>query len=233
MVYIVLNFVARGVLSLIETLGTPLFHQYNHLQQIVTRRKQYSHGPPRIEHPESSLMPARRMRRTSTCCWDWPDCRSTWAWATWPSGSGRWHSSSPGSRSWVLGCSPSPPSSEINSPDPRYALWAQHRHGVVCMTRANARPWPQLVCGSVLVLSLGSPIVQTLVVSSFSTILGTKPQGSNSFSTSSPQSGAKLLSALGPGTLMGILTMSGSLGRIFFPMLYTLLDERGSLPALC
>jgi hypothetical protein len=30
---------------------------------------------------------------------------------------------------------------------------------------------------------------------------------------------------------MGILTMSGSLGRIFFPMLYTLLDERGSLPA--
>jgi predicted permease len=43
MVYIVLNFVARGVLSLIETLGTPLFHQYNHLQPIVTRRKHNTH----------------------------------------------------------------------------------------------------------------------------------------------------------------------------------------------
>jgi hypothetical protein len=48
-------------------------------------------------------------------------------------------------------------------------------------THANTLPWPQLVCGSVLVLSLGSPIVQTLVVSSFSTILGSKPQGSNLF----------------------------------------------------
>jgi MFS family permease len=58
-----------------------------------------------------------------------------------------------------------------------------------------------LGCG--LLLSLGSPIVQTVIISSFSTILGSQPQG----------------------TLMGIITCAGSLGRIFFPLLGAVSSE--------
>jgi len=63
----------------------------------------------------------------------------------------------------------------------------------------------QFVGGCALVLSFGSPIVQTVILSSFSTVLGSQPQG----------------------TLMGIITMAGSLGRIIFPFA-TKISDQGS-----
>eukprot|EP01113_Clastostelium_recurvatum_P050569 TRINITY_DN9606_c0_g1_i2.p1 TRINITY_DN9606_c0_g1~~TRINITY_DN9606_c0_g1_i2.p1 ORF type:complete len:608 (-),score=135.52 TRINITY_DN9606_c0_g1_i2:1-1824(-) len=60
----------------------------------------------------------------------------------------------------------------------------------------------EFTSGAFLVWSIASPISQTLVISSFSKILGSKPQG-----------GA-----------MGWITSAGSLGRILFPLL------AGSLP---
>lgn len=64
----------------------------------------------------------------------------------------------------------------------------------------------QFVGGCALVLSFGSPIVQTVILSSFSTVLGSQPQG----------------------TLMGLITMAGSVGRIVFPLSISVLDEQGS-----
>jgi len=55
----------------------------------------------------------------------------------------------------------------------------------------------QFAIGSISILSLASPVVQTLVVSSFSKILGSKPQG----------------------TMMGYITSAGSVGRILMPPL--------------
>eukprot|EP01117_Protostelium_nocturnum_P012980 TRINITY_DN4807_c0_g1_i1.p1 TRINITY_DN4807_c0_g1~~TRINITY_DN4807_c0_g1_i1.p1 ORF type:complete len:489 (+),score=148.14 TRINITY_DN4807_c0_g1_i1:155-1621(+) len=55
----------------------------------------------------------------------------------------------------------------------------------------------QFAIGSIAILSIASPIVQTLVVSAFSKILGSKPQG----------------------TMMGYITSAGSVGRIIMPPL--------------
>ncbi|ELR21735.1 transporter, major facilitator subfamily protein [Acanthamoeba castellanii str. Neff] len=68
----------------------------------------------------------------------------------------------------------------------------------------------QFVGGCALVLSFGSPIVQTVILSSFSTVLGSQPQG----------------------TLMGLITMAGSVGRIVFPLSISVLDEQ-VLSAVC
>ncbi|PRP89052.1 Major Facilitator Superfamily (MFS) [Planoprotostelium fungivorum] len=53
----------------------------------------------------------------------------------------------------------------------------------------------QFAIGSISILSIASPVVQTLVVSTFSKILGSKPQG----------------------TMMGYITSAGSVGRILMP----------------
>ncbi|KAI8819940.1 major facilitator superfamily domain-containing protein [Fimicolochytrium jonesii] len=57
--------------------------------------------------------------------------------------------------------------------------------------------WSLFVAGMTLIWSVGSPICQTLTVSMFSKMLGTRPQGS----------------------LIGWITTAGSLGRIVFPAL--------------
>ncbi len=91
--------------------------------------------------------------------------------------------------------------------------------------------------GCALVLSFGSPIVQTVILSSFSTVLGSQPQG-----TFSHQSSLLCLADLfvdtysicfdhlpSIGTLMGLITMAGSVGRIVFPLSISVLDEQGML----
>jgi hypothetical protein len=90
----------------------------------------------------------------------------------------------------------------------------------------------QFVGGCALVLSFGSPIVQTVILSSFSTVLGSQPQGTHS----RPLWPRDLLCVITltllllvlVGTLMGVITMAGSVGRIVFPLSISVLDEQGS-----
>ncbi|KAI8920814.1 major facilitator superfamily domain-containing protein [Powellomyces hirtus] len=60
--------------------------------------------------------------------------------------------------------------------------------------------WFSFVAGMILIWSIGSPVCQTLTVSMFSKMLGSRPQGS----------------------LIGWITTAGSIGRIVFPALVSI-----------
>jgi len=60
--------------------------------------------------------------------------------------------------------------------------------------------------GAALIWSIGSPFTQTIIISSFSKILGSKPQG----------------------IMMGWIGSAGSVGRIIFPLLAGILGSNGS-----
>jgi hypothetical protein len=158
-VFILLNFVARGILSLIETLGTPIFLRVWNDQD----------GDALSDASQFYLyLGLAGLAIYLTVGW-----------------TQRWISEAYllllgfciiGSGLVVLG---------IDTPG-------------LSMVRFTA--------GASLLLSLGSPIVQTVILSSFSTILGSHPQG----------------------TLMGIITCAGSLGRILFPLFGSLTSEQGT-----
>jgi hypothetical protein len=90
------------------------------------------------------------------------------------------------------------------------------------------------VGGCTLVLSFGSPIVQTVILSSFSTVLGSQPQGTFAHQPSPlcllfVDTFSFCFDHLPSGTLMGLITMAGSVGRIVFPLSISVLDEQGML----
>jgi len=64
----------------------------------------------------------------------------------------------------------------------------------------------EFLIGAVLIWSVASPIAQTLILSTFSKILGRKPQGS----------------------VMGLIGSAGSIGRIIFPLLAGILSHNSS-----
>jgi len=156
MVYIVLNFVSRGVLSLVETIGTPLFQSI--FKGSTTTDASHFYLALGVLGMVVYL---------------------------------------------VLGWARKV-ASEITILIFGFLLIAT---GLVVVSVADwSNSKLQFAGGCALLLSFGSPIVQTVILSSFSSVLGSKPQG----------------------TLMGIITMSGSVGRIVFPFTMNILGNIGS-----
>jgi len=80
--------------------------------------------------------------------------------------------------------------------------------GGICLLdfTGNGASLAQFLSGAILIWSIGSPISQTIILSAFSKILGSKPQGE----------------------MMGWIGSAGSIGRIVFPLLSGFLGNNPS-----